>query len=298
MEFNLPTTKTEMYAVLLELFNHYRVRKQGYEEAVLEDLVLERLEYENPSDEELMQKAENLLKAEHEREIKKYQTEILSKISALQEKLSLIEKSYAEEVENINNLYAESIIKVKDQALKSGLLNSTVIVDKTAQLEDSKNLKLASLMQEKNEKIAGYSAEIELLNSSLSNSSEHFSDIHAKEIQKKFIELTDEREKKRIEVFKYNNSLDEKEQRFSNSIKESKCSLYLRYLDVKAAEYTKDQLVEMGYFADVITCITAYYDTLEPLTAYQSFLADKDLMMYLDFYYEQTALYYKYRAGL
>lgn len=298
MDFILPTTKQEMYQVLAEIFNHYRVRKEGYEDVSLQDLSLERLEVAEITDQELRNKAEKLLEAEHQREIKKYQTELQAKVISLQEKIALLEQNNVEEISNVANLYSESIAKVQNQAIKSGLLNSSIIVDKTALLEDSKNKKIAGLIQEKNDKVASLTAEIQELNTKLSNSTEYFNEIHQKEIEKKYIELCDDREKMLIEIFKYNNSLEEKEQRYANSIKETKSSLYLRFLDVKSGEYTKDQLVEIGYFKDVIDCVSAYFDTLEPFDAYQSFLAEKELIMYLDFYYEQVALVYKYRAGI
>ncbi len=298
MEFNLPTTKEQMYAVLVELFDHYRVRKEGYEETELKDLVLERLDITEETDSELLLKAKKLLEAEHEREIKNYETELSSKVVALQEQISLLERHCVQEVASITNLYRESVSKVQNQAVKSGLLNSSIIVDKTALLEDSKNQKITQTIQEKDYQVALITAEMEELNAKLSASTEYFEAIHQKDINKKFVELCDERAKKKIEVFKYNNSLDEKEQRHANSIKEAKSSLYLRFLDIKAAEYTKDQLVDMGYFKDVINCVSAYFDTLEPLTAYQTFLAEKQLVTYLDYYYEQVALVYKLRAGI
>ena len=297
MEFNLPTTKEQMHEVLVALFNHYRVRKQGFEEITLEQLCLPRLEVKIESDSDLMAKAQSLLKAEHIRESANYQKELTSKITGLQEKIALLEKSHLTEVASIENLYSQSIEKVQNQVIKSGLISSSIVVDKTAILEDSKNQKIANLTQEKNEKVASILAEIEEINYLISTSEEYFATIHQHDLDKKFIELCLEREQKRVEVFKYNNGLDEKEQRVANSIKQTESSLYLKFLEIKAAEYTKDQLIEMGYFKDVIACISAYYDTLEPLTAYQSFLADKELMTYLDFYYEQVALYYKLRAG-
>ena len=298
MEFNLPTTKEQMHQILVELFDHYRVRKEGFEETTLEELSLERLNVTFDNNQELTNKARELLKADQEREIQKYNAEINAKILGLRQKIALIEDNHTKEMANVSILYEESIKKVQNQAVKSGLVVSSVMVDKTALLEDSKNQKIADLTQAKNFQVASITAEIEQLNAMLEESEEIFYVIHQKELDKKYIELCDEREKTRIEIFKYNNSLEEKEQRHANSIKEAKSSLHLRFLEIKAAEYTKDQLVEMGYFKDVIACVSAYYDTLEPLTAYQSFLADKELMTYLDFYYEQVALYYKLRAGL
>ena len=296
MEFTLPTTLDEMYQTLSQIFDHYRVRKEGFEEIMLQDLVLERLDIQQLSDQDLLTKAEKILEAEHEREKKNYQTELSSKTLAIQEKIALLEKSSQEEITNITTLYDQSIEKMQNQALKSGLMNSSIVVDKTALLEDSKNQKIAELTWQKNDKIASLTAEKEQLNAKILASDEYFDEIHQKEIYKKFIELCDEREKRRIEVFKYNNSLDEKEQRYANSIKETKSSLYLRFLDIKSGEYTKDQLVEMGYFEDVVTCVCAYLDTLEPIEAYQIFLAEQKLIMYLDYYYEQVGLLYKFKA--
>ena len=298
MEFTLPKTKNDMYAVLAQLFDHYRVRKQGYEDIVLQNLSLQRLDNTEKTDSELIEKAHNLLKAEHEREIAEYKTEISSKISALQEKIALAEQNKMEEISNLNNLYSESLAKVQNLVIKSGLMNSTVMIDKTAMLEDSKNQKIAQIAQDTNDKIASLTAEMQQLTEKLSLSEEYFANIHQQEIEKKFIELCDEREKRRIEVFKYNNGLDEKEQRYANSIRETKSSLYIRFLDVKSGEYTKDQLVEIGYFKDVIKCVSSYFDTLAPLNAYQTFLAEEQLITYLDYYYEQVALSYKYKAGL
>ncbi len=298
MDFTLPTTKEEMYEVLEQLFNHYRVRKQGYEEITLNELSLERLDITYETDQELLEKAQKILKAEHEREITKYESELSSKIIALQEKITLLENSHQEEIANITKLYSESILKVQNQALKAGIANSSIVVDKTAQLEDSKNKEIALLTQTKNEKVATLLAEKEQLNLLLSQSEEYFLTIHQKEIDKKFIELCDERRQKEIEVFKYNNGLDEKEQRYANSIKQTKSSMYLRFLEIESAEYSKDQLVEMGYFKDVIKCVCAYFDTLEPLSAYQIFLAENRLTTFLDFYYEQVALLYKYKAEI
>ena len=77
MEFDLPTTKDQMYAVLAELFNHYRVRKEGFEETELQELALERLDVNLETDQELMDKAEDLLAPDHEREIKKYKADLI-----------------------------------------------------------------------------------------------------------------------------------------------------------------------------------------------------------------------------
>ena len=50
MEFNLPTTKSQMYVILNDLFYYYRIRREGYEEVNLQELELERLTVTQKSD--------------------------------------------------------------------------------------------------------------------------------------------------------------------------------------------------------------------------------------------------------
>ena len=54
----------------------------------------------------------------------------------------------------------------------------------------------------------------------------------------------------------------------------------------------------MGYYADVIDCVCAYYDTLPVLTAYQDLASENKLAIYLDDFYQDIVYMYKSRAGL
>ena len=296
MQFNLPTTKEQMYQILNDLFYYYRVRREGFEEVNLIDLNLTRLEFLEKTEQELIETASTLLSAKHEREKKDYLSDIDLKVLELNKKISLLEENTTKQIEEIISMYNESIVKVENQAVKAGLINSSIVADKTAVLEEAKNQKIAMITQEKDEKVASILSEIEGLNLKKLNSEQYFSSIHQKEIDAKVVELKDKEEQKKIDVFKYNNSLDEKEQRYSNTIKESKCSLKLRFLDISSGEYTKDQLIEMGYYNDVMRCVAGYYDTLEPLPAYQDMLDEKKLCIYLEDYYETFVHSYRFNA--
>ena len=81
-------------------------------------------------------------------------------------------------------------------------------------------------------------------------------------------------------------------------MKETKASLYLRFLDISSGEYTKDQLVEMGYYTDVIRCIRGYYDTLPVEDAYRDMFAEDKLAIYLEDYYQEIMYIYKLHAGI
>lgn len=297
MQFNLPTTKSEMYTILNDLFYYYRIRREGFEEINLQELQLERLSIEEVSDENLMQLATKLLSAKHQREILEYQDKVKSEIAEIEQKIILLEKNLVDEIENVHKLYDESIAKIESQALKNGLVNSSIVVDKTASLLNSKNQKIAEITQAKNDDIASLTAKKNTLDLMLKESQDFFNSVHQKEKEIKFEELLQEKEKQRIEVFKYNNSLDEKEQRYANTLKESKASLELRFLDISSGEFTKDKLIEMGYYEDVIRCVCGYYNTLSASNAYADFSSESKLAIYLDDYYQEILYLYKTRLG-
>ena len=72
----------------------------------------------------------------------------------------------------------------------------------------------------------------------------------------------------------------------------------LRFLDISSGEFTHDQLVEMGYYEDVIKCVCGYYDTLSASNAYYDITSEKKLAIYLDEYYSEIIYTYKLRAGI
>ena len=297
MEFNLPTTKEQMYVILKDLFYYYRIRRQGYEDVLLEEMELERLEVNLPTDEQLAQTAKTLLEAKHERELNEYNAKISSEISEIESLIASRESSLSSQIDAVEQLYTESITKIESQAIKAGLMNSSVVVDKTAGLLDSKNAKIAEINAEHNLAVAQLNAKKQSLENLLLQSQSYFDGVFEKDESEKIVELTEKREQLRIEVFKYNNALDEKEQRYKNTLKQTRASLQLRFLDISSGEFTKDQLVEMGYYKDVIRCVSGYYNTLEPLTAFQDITNERNLAIYLDDYYSNVVYSYKVAAG-
>ena len=188
MQFNLPNTKEEMYQILNDLFYYYRVQREGFEEVNLIELNLPRLEYQEKEEELLVQTATILLSAKHESEKKEYKNDIDIKIVELNKKIALLEENAVKQIEEITTMYAESIDKVENQAIKAGLLHSSILADKTAVLEEGKNQKIALITQEKDEKKASILSEIESLNSKKENANDYFNEIHQKEIDAKLMQ--------------------------------------------------------------------------------------------------------------
>ena len=68
-------------------------------------------------------------------------------------------------------------------------------------------------------------------------------------------------------------------------------------MNIASNFFTKDQLVEMGYYTDAIACVRAYYDTLSAVAAYQQIAHDTKVAIYLDDYYTNVVYKYKTLAG-
>jgi len=297
MQFNLPTTKEEMYTVLNDLFYHYRIKRDGYEQAYMSELELERLVYEQDSEENLTKRAEILVEFDSEKEKLSKKAELESKIKQLAQRITSAQETLEKDKENIEKLYADSQEKLRAQAVKNGLINSSVYLDKTAYLESEKNSSIAKATSENENLIAQLTAQSTDYEEQLSSLDEFYLAIKEKAVMKKLDELKQDQQKTAREVFKYNNGLEEKEQRYKNTIAQANATLNLKYMEISMGEFTKDQLVDMGYYQDVIDCVCGYYDTLDPAQAYQDIYGESKLTIYLDDYYQNVVFMYGVRSG-
>ena len=298
MEFNTPTTLAELYRTLSEIYYYYRVRREGYEDAEMEELVLDKMEYSVPTEEEFKEKAQTLLSAQFEREELEYINSLEATLKGLDSKLTTLNDSVNTRIQEINELYEQSIEKVESRAVKSGLINSSIVADKTAALEKAKNEQIALILEKRDAEVATLIAQTEELQTKIDGADEYFKALREKELDKKILELKDESKKTEREVFKYNNGILEKETRYRNTIKQAEATLKLQFLEISMGEYTKDQLVDMGYYQDVIDCVTSYYDKFSAAEAFQGITDEKKLAVYLDDMYAEVIYAYRAKAGL
>ena len=139
MEFTLPTNKTEMYNVLGEIFYYYRIRREQYEEFILPELTLERMTFTPLTDDELTVKATTMLASKHEREVIEYKNGLNERIEKLKNLKDLEETQREKQVESCIALYEETKEKVRKEAQRNGLLNSSIVINKLSELEEQKN---------------------------------------------------------------------------------------------------------------------------------------------------------------
>ncbi len=296
MTFEIPTTRQEMYDTLQEIFHYYRIDREGFAGATLEELQLERMEFSAKSDEQLLEQAKTLLAGKHEREIIDYKNSIINQISGLNKKIDTLNSELEKVILEVESDFSQSESKIYKQLQANGLSATSIFVDKLAQLETSKNTKISEIRVEFSQKISDISQQIEQLNAKIEGADEYFLEIHALECTAKAEELKLEQEETERTVFKYNNSLDEKELKYRNSMTKTAVELKLKFMEISSGEFTKDELIKMGYYDDVLDCVTGYYNSLEPLKAFQDISVEERLVVYLEDYYQNLIYMYKMRV--
>lgn len=296
MEFTLPSTKKEMYTTLQKIYSYYRIESKEYSPIVLSPLNIEKISFTPLTDSEIEAKAEELLKAEHKREVLALKKSINERISALSEKRNGVISSAEEMSKKIIEAYNASESKIEKQAIKNGFTHSSVIIDKLAEAENKKNAELVAVETNKNNVLNEINAEFSSLNSALINADNYYANIHEYEKTAKAYQLKAEQEKLEREIFKYNNGVTEKKLRYANTLVQLDTSYKLKFMEINAVEFTKEQLYDMGYYQDVIDCVCGYYDTLSASDAFSEISNESRLVLYLEDYYQNVVYMYKMRV--
>ena len=293
MEFTLPTTKTEMLDTLKLIYEHYRINKGEFLQKALSPLSLENLTFQKKTDEELKEIAKIYTSAEQKKEKAEYIAELKQKIKSLETKKESLTTSLETATEKAEETYRESEKKIELNVVQNGLYSSSIVADKMTELEKEKNETILELNSDYNKEVATIEGEISGYNLLIENADEYFQEIFDSEIEKKAEELKEEQEKLEREVFRYNNGLEEKRQKYANQILESNMSYELKYMEIDTLTLSKEQLVNMGYYRDVINCVCAYYDLMDSATALEEILAESSLVFYLDDFYQNIVYMYK-----
>ena len=297
MQFTIPTTKQEMYTTLQEIFYYYRIRREAWEGVTLKPLEIPRLEFNLLTDAQLREKAVTLVTPGVERESNSAIVKLQEQVDTLTKENSLLSTECSQAVSKIRSGYLEQTQKVQAEAFKRGISESSIVIKEINEIESVMNAEITQTQNIYSQRQADNTAQIQALTQRITDTREFYSQLLQKEIDAKTQQLKDEQTSAQIGVVKYNNDLDEKEIKHDNAIVRQQVSLELRYRELSYEFFTKDQLVEMGYYDDVIRCICGYYDTLSAMSAFQDFSGEGKLAVYLDEYYVDILYMYRTRAG-
>ena len=293
MEFQTPTTLEELYETLNDVFNYYRLQVENYTAADLTSLDLTRMSYTPLSDEQLTVLAgQNVAAAQKIRQMA-YVDSLNEKIADVDEKISAETVKKTERLKANDLTYSSAKEVIIKHAIKTGTTDSGIYAEKLSALERERLTKEGEITALCTAETYKLNQEKQRLNGLLSNASGKYSDVCASEVSAEFNKLKSSQEQTVRTVFTYNNELDEKEQRYENTRKQLVAGMLLRHMEIRAKGYTKDELVDRGYYNDVIACVKSYYDGMTAAQAFTSIKSQPKLAIYLDDYYSNIVYYYK-----
>ena len=234
------------------------------------------LDYNPPTDKELLSLAEKTLKSKKEDEISNAEKLVNdSKNSAY--------KAINDQIESANNqkilrrqAFGDAIKTVEDQALKRGIARSSAAVNSVASLQKGLTGELSKIDRESQARINALNDQIATLESDFMKELSKIDARYADAIDLKLKELKDERDKKVTDIIKYNNSLARSEAT-NNSAN---------------GGIEKNDLYKIGN-------VSAYYNTFsDPVAALEDFLKNDFYEEYLGDYYNNVFLMLKNKANL
>lgn len=291
MEFELPSTKAELQAVLKEIDDYYRYFKGEYEERPLEELVLEKLAFTMPVETEVRREVTEEFGP-------KADAEFAEKSAALQARRQMYEELYAAEstllakrLEDAKLSYEEKLSKLQADAAKRGIAQTSAYLSLAAKLETEYERECAELNRQE-EKKAEYLRE--------STAADYNVQLLSEAISLKYDAMVEDEVRGRMdkardisrETVKYNNQIEEKLVKSRNDKIETESTLKLRYLEITAKGLTEEQLTELGYYKDTLRAIDGYYYTIDAQSAYDDFTKDTTMPYYLGPFYND--ILYKY----
>ena len=171
----------------------------------------DRIEYDAPTDEEIAEQAKESLEG--------YRTSSVAEIrddaeerrkNAESEKLAAFEAARRAE-KDAEEAYGTASRSLENDLIKRGLARSSVAAQESAAIEKDRAAAVTAARAAEDDELARIDSEINGLEADMNKALAAFDIAYAAELTERIAELTAEREEKRNEAIKYNNSLTEKE---------------------------------------------------------------------------------------
>lgn len=297
MEFTIPQTKEEMMNLLREIYQYYHFKQLCYDGITLEELCIPKLEFETLTKEQLEEKAKILLAPEHDREIRLATERANEKILALKEKYAESFMTEQSLVSSAEESFDEAISAAKKEIWQNKVSDCSAVQNKIKEIQIERVKRIDEIKETHSRLRDDLSSEIIATENVLSELSDYYTEVHKKDVLKKVVELSLEQEKTLREIKKYNDGLEEKELRYRNTLKSNQANLELKYLSIHEQGFAHDELVEMGYYNDVIGCVSDYYNSIDAEAAYLDIKNEQKLVIYLEDYYSVLVQTYKIRSA-
>jgi hypothetical protein len=226
------------------------------------------------------------LNKDYKQKLREYQAEKLEN-----------EKSNKSLIEGVEKAYQTALKELDASARKSGTGLSVLHAERRAELIKNKETEKAKILCEFNAKNLAIDEKISKLEQDYVELCSNLEQVFLAEKQKFELDILKEQRDYKNSVTKYNNTILEKLAKSHNENLQLNSSLKLRYAEIVSKGFSKDQLVEMGYYTDAIKCVTDYYNSMPAVDAYNDMKNQSELAIYIEEYYQTILYMYKLRAS-
>ncbi len=297
MEFEIPTTKEELTATLEQLFDYYHHYKGEYEGQPLETLNLDKMVFNEKSESVLREELTALM-------AKKQAAESAEKCAPYKveyEKYSALYNAEDEEAEALllaaEEEYRKKLERLVADAAERNLAQSSAYLSLRAELETEFENKNNQISRESAARKAEYQRAMAVAQSNLDETEGYIEKKYLAELELELLEALEKQKEYADAVLKYNNTIEEKLVKSRNDKAKAESALKLQYLEITARGVTDEELLELGYYTDVIAAVDGYYYSIDAEAAYNDFVADPDMPIYLGSYYNEILYKYQLRKN-
>lgn len=294
----IPKSKAEMYEQLEEIYLEYRNINQTIGNMTLETLNIDKIDYTPKTEADLLMEARELLQPWYNEEYEKRLSNLDTQYRIYYIKKQDLLTKEAVEREAFKQNIEERKEDLEKMALEHGFANTELFTDAFAKITEQNlngQAKITSKYDDLRQQLTNKMTEIEVEKEGLQ---EKFEKYLSDKISAKILELREEDKKYNIEVLKYNNGVEEKLQRSINGNISANATLKLKFMEITSGGFSKDDLIQRGYYKKIIKCVSDYYtyNYGTYAAAYQDILNEHDLMIYLEDYYVSVLELLRMRA--
>lgn len=236
------------------------------------ELKLEKIEYNAPTDDEIYNLAKSYIDQKYTSLQSDEKKKVEDKKTSLSEEIKKAQKNHEDTQKRLDESYKSSQNEIEDQAIKRGIGRSSIVLNELTELENAKNAKKSESEKELSNSVNELSSQIDKLSEELNSSLKSLDMQKAYELSERIETLKNERDKKNLEVLKFNNQVEEKEKAFSKSL----------------AKSTKEEIedIEFSTTKQKLSAVMDYYLGFEdPKDALNEFEKDEDMHDLLGSYY-------------
>ena len=300
MAYATPTTKTEMYDILNEIYIDYRVRKEPFEALELENIVLNKLTYSPKSYETKKTEAEVYVQPWYDDTYESMQKEISRNKLALTSQKENVLENKTKQIAQIKLHYEDLQTQLEEKALHYGYNSSELLINEINELKSQLAQELARIEEEYAYKINKIDEEIAELKVEENQLNTRLSNLFNNRVSARMLEIQEAEKQLEMSIIKYNNDIEEKMQKSRNSNLNANANLRIKHIEIQAKGYTKEELIQRGYYTHMIDCVTAFYTSSyfsSPYNAYVDLLNEVQLIVYIDEFYSDVLELFRVRAG-